>query len=301
MKTLTFLISRYITFWRNKFKQNPIEQIIPSVKVQDNGEHYFLISSLLEADKQLRHKLTLDYVMKVHEFERTDEGFQKQCLFCKLEFEGSRQGYLEHLSDKHNLQLGRSQNLVFIEELINIIEHKLQALTCIYCEGVFPDRNVMKEHMRKKLHKRINPSDSQYDKFYIVNYLEVGKSWRVLEQEVDKYAHSPGFEENGDKEYSDWNEKDIKITCLFCDHTDIDINMLCKHMTERHNFDFGQTTASLDFYQKIKLVNFVRKMIHSHACPYCEHYLGCNEELLCHMSEMDHFKMPNVSTFDQPE
>lgn len=30
--------------------------------------------------------------------------------------------------------------------------------------------------MRKKLHKRINPNNKEYDKFYINNYLEPGKS-----------------------------------------------------------------------------------------------------------------------------
>lgn len=41
--------------------------------------------------------------------------------------------------------------------------------------------------MRKKLHKRINPANSEYDRFYIVNYLEVGKSWRAIEKEDDRY------------------------------------------------------------------------------------------------------------------
>ena len=31
--------------------------------------------------------------------------------------------------------------------------------------------------MRKKNHKKINPRDSNYDKYYLVNYLEFGKSW----------------------------------------------------------------------------------------------------------------------------
>lgn len=91
------------------------------------------------------------------------------------------------MSEQHNLQLGNPQNLVFIEDLVNIVDQKLQALSCIFCEGVFPERNVLKEHMRKKLHKRINPANSEYDRFYIVNYLEVGKSWRAIEKEDDRY------------------------------------------------------------------------------------------------------------------
>lgn len=52
----------------------------------------------------------------------------------------------------------------------------------------FTDRNVLKEHMRKKLHKRINPENKEYDKFYIVNYLEEDKSWKAIQQEDDRYA-----------------------------------------------------------------------------------------------------------------
>lgn len=93
---------------------------------------------------------------------------------------------MKHLSEQHNLQLGNPQNLVYIEELVSHIETKLKALECIYCEKVFPERTVLKEHMRKKLHKRINPKNKCYDKYYIVNYLEMGKDWHVIQREDDR-------------------------------------------------------------------------------------------------------------------
>ena len=34
--------------------------------------------------------------------------------------------------------------------------------------------------MRKKLHKRVNPSNHVYDKYYMVNYLELGKTWEQV-------------------------------------------------------------------------------------------------------------------------
>lgn len=40
--------------------------------------------------------------------------------------------------------------------------------------------------MRKKLHKRINPKNKCYDKYYIVNYLEIGKDWHVIQREDDR-------------------------------------------------------------------------------------------------------------------
>ncbi|CAG9770080.1 unnamed protein product [Ceutorhynchus assimilis] len=294
-------LPEYILYWRERLKKDPVEQIIPSVKVEVTGEQYFLFSSLLKEDQNLRHKLNLDYVMKVHEFERTDSSFIRQCLFCKLQYEGSRQGYLEHLAEQHNLQLGNPQNLVFIEELINQVDEEIQNLTCIFCKGIFPERTVLKEHMRKKIHKRINPADSAYDRFYIVNYLEVGKGWQAIEKEDDRYALPRGAEENCDQEYSDWNEKDDKINCLFCSQTETDINLLCLHMDGEHGFDFVKSTETLDYYQKIKLVNYLRKMMHNNKCPYCEECLENKDSLWGHMREMEHCKIPKTDTFDQPD
>lgn len=91
------------------------------------------------------------------------------------------------MSTQHNLQLGNPQNLVYIDELIEIISDKLNGLQCLFCEKNFPDRNTLKEHMRKKLHKRINPKNKLYDKYYVVNYLEADKTWENLEKERDVY------------------------------------------------------------------------------------------------------------------
>lgn len=52
------------------------------------------------------------------------------------------------------------------------------SLICIYCEKTFKDRSVLKEHMRKKFHKCVNPNNKIYDKFYIINYLEPGRTWK---------------------------------------------------------------------------------------------------------------------------
>lgn len=45
------------------------------------------------------------------------------------------------------------------------------SLQCLYCEKVFRDKNTLKDHMRKKQHRRINAKNKEYDKFYIINYL----------------------------------------------------------------------------------------------------------------------------------
>lgn len=57
--------------------------------------------------------------------EREDRSFVRGCLFCRHVEKGSRSDYLTHLSYQHNLQLGRPDNLVFIDRLVDKIEEKL--------------------------------------------------------------------------------------------------------------------------------------------------------------------------------
>lgn len=70
-------------------------------------------------------------------------------------------------------------------QLIIPLTHEF-SLQCLYCEGTFRDHTILKEHMRKKLHKRINPKNKTYDKFYVINYLEFGKSWEEVQSEDDR-------------------------------------------------------------------------------------------------------------------
>ncbi|KAL3272018.1 hypothetical protein HHI36_022484 [Cryptolaemus montrouzieri] len=155
--------------------------------------------------------------------------------------------------------------------------------------------------MRKKLHKRINPQKKEYDKFFMVNYLEVDKNWQDIEKENDRYAIPRESELNSDEEYYDWNGDEDNITCLFCEHKDTNISALCLHMTEMHNFDFEKVTATFDFYQKVKLVNYIRSQVHNSRCLFCDGSFENRGRLNCHLMEKGHFLVPETSKFDQPE
>ena len=60
------------------------------------------------------------------------------------------------------------------------------SLRCLYCERTFRDHVALKDHMRKKQHKKINPQNKIYDRFYVINYLELGKSWEQVQSEDDR-------------------------------------------------------------------------------------------------------------------
>ena len=43
--------------------------------------------------------------------------------------------------------------------------------TCLFCEKEFKEWSILKDHMRKKGHKRLDPKNKEYDRFYVINYL----------------------------------------------------------------------------------------------------------------------------------
>ncbi|KAF5282854.1 hypothetical protein FQA39_LY17475 [Lamprigera yunnana] len=291
----------YISYWRTKFEQIPIEQIVPAVVLTPSDSVYFVLSTLLKSDKELRHKLRLETMLTIQEFERTDCTFKMSCLFCNLNFEGKRGDYVIHLLHLHNLRLGNPQNLVYMDELLQRIEDNLKQLKCIYCEKIFTDRTVLKDHMRKKQHKRINPSNCSYDKYYATNYLSIARQ-RSTSNKVDDIEHGTScLGENSEEEYGDWCEGEDSITCLFCSHDDVSITNLSVHMSSCHKFNFYELCKHLDFYQKVKLVNYIRRQVHYLQCIYCDASFQNEVFLNEHMIKLQHCQLPEIKTFDQPE
>ena len=73
----------------------------------------------------------------------------------------------------HNFSVGLPDNIVFVQEFLNLLDEKLGKNICLYCERVFKDRTVLKEHMRKKIHKKINPQNKEYDKVNNIFFLPI--------------------------------------------------------------------------------------------------------------------------------
>lgn len=106
---------------------------------------------------------------------------------------------------------------------------------------------------------------------------------------------------NSDDEYEDWCEQEDLIACLFCNQKEANINHLCLHMDADHDFGFVQLTIDLDFYQKIKLVNFIRKQMHNNKCIFCDRSYESSNCLRIHLKVEKHYKLPELTAFDQPE
>ncbi|EFN90055.1 Zinc finger protein 277 [Harpegnathos saltator] len=306
-------LKSYIHYWSIKFKEAPLTtyctmllmDCTPDGKPSKN-EYYFLLSDCLLEDKTLRyeiHQAKLEWALAQQEAERVDTSFKRGCMFCRMEFCGSRAVYIKHLYQKHNIHFGKSENLVFIDELLDKIQSTIESLICIYCEKTFKDRLVLKEHMRKKFHKSINPNNKTYDKFYIINYLEPERTWKQRQnnQEAKNSQTLEGVNsENEDEEgsWSDWNDESVAITCLFCNYSNNELVYILKHMKEEYNFDFEETVKDLTFYQKVKVVNYIKKQLQLQQCIFCETKI---DNILEHMKNEQHYKIPETKVWDQPQ
>ena len=74
--------------------------------------------------------------------------------------------------------------------------------------------------------------------------------------------HSDDDEE--DNNWSDWRGNLSGAVCLFCPANYTEFSDLLKHMNIVHEFDYEnlKSQLSLNFYQQIKLINFIRRQMH---------------------------------------
>lgn len=308
-------LKEYLRYWRLRFKDEGLPFFCTTILLEGkpdgseakNNEHY-LLSDVLPEDKELRLNLQqarLEKLLKHHQFEREDKNFEKECLFCRHTSKDTRATYLKHLYEKHNFHIAKPENLIFINDLIRYIEVKLEKLQCIYCEKYFKNRVILKEHMRKKGHKRINPGNKEYDKYFLVNYLgeKEPERHKMKQHYKPKVSDNKKTESNedSDPEWSDWTEEDGPlITCLLCEHGETDYEEILKHMEKQHEFSFKNETKELDFYHKIKIVNFIRLQIHLKQCINCNTKFTEKQNLVKHMKESKHYTL-NKEKWDQPE
>ncbi|CAL1297654.1 unnamed protein product [Larinioides sclopetarius] len=224
--------------------------------IDRNSEYYYSLFNKDEQDEDLRRKIYF-HIMDQLQREREDTTFSRNCLFCRKHFTGNRSTLMDHLKEQHNFYVGDPNNIVFINELLDHLEQMLRDLKCFFCEKIFKDWMTLKEHMRKKQHKKINPLDKFYDRFYSINYLESGKTWKDVEKEADDYSQDSG------KELMDWGDCGVTYVCLFCPDSASDFIQAWHHMKEVHGFDFKllKETHRLNFYQQIRLVNYIRKKV----------------------------------------
>jgi len=255
----------YVTHWRERFKQGALTDfcavIMTNSKPTDMApqEFFFLLSDELPEDRQLRERLNgrrLERILQYQEHDRARDDFCQMCIFCSTKFEGSYAQVVEffnHMSSKHQFNVGHPDNMVFIEEFIETIRTRLNAFQCLSCVKTFQDRATLKDHMRKKSHRALNKDDRSFDRFYLINYLEIGKRWTHLAKEAEP--------EGEDEEWIETEDASAEeLYCFFCDFVAPSYETLLTHLYDTHDFEYEKICSqlSLSFYQQLKLINWIR-------------------------------------------
>ncbi|XP_032810190.1 zinc finger protein 277 isoform X3 [Petromyzon marinus] len=304
-------LPRYLLYWKKRFKEKPISEFCSVIRTNTQAapgdqEDFHLLCDALPEDRQLRETLQqkrLTEVLEQQQRERTDCTISRDCLFCNEHFSGNRSLLLNHMAREHAFSIGLPDNLVYCSEFLDLLQSKLDSLCCLYCEKTFRDKNTLKDHMRKKQHRRINGKNTEFDRFYVINYLEFGKKWEEVLSE-DETRDDATDETNDDDDWSDWKEHPVCAVCLFCDHMTDTTDSLHQHMQERHGFDLPtvRTSLGLRFYQQVKLVNFIRRQVHMLRCYGCGQRCSSREQLLEHMADVGHMAtLPDRGEWDQPQ
>ncbi|XP_049845994.1 zinc finger protein 277 isoform X1 [Schistocerca gregaria] len=305
-------LKSYFRYWKDRFASLPVTDVCHVIEQQFSSHSSYVLGAFVEEDKTLREKLQrkrLEAVLACQDRERQDKTFSRECLLCKTHLTGTRANYFNHLATIHNLKIGHPDNLVFTDELIDKLHKTLERLQCLYCEKYFKKRESLKEHMRKKQHKSINPDNKCYDKFYVVNYLELGRNWRDIQAEKDS---SSSYSESDSEEEKIETEKMASgmpfdatgtVTCLFCNEISASFEDALEHMDSAHEFDYSQIVEDnhLSFYEQVKLVNYIRHQMYALICMKCHKLFQDRGDLLNHMTKERHFMLPRKEVWNQPE
>ncbi|XP_069048508.1 zinc finger protein 277 isoform X1 [Lepisosteus oculatus] len=298
---------RYILYWKKRFAEHPITEFCSVIRTNSEGpverqEDYFLLCDVLPEDRVLREQLQqkrLEAILEQQQKERNETIFHRTCMFCTEEFTGNRSFLLNHMAKEHDFNMGLPDNIVFCEQFLDTLQRKLDNLQCLYCERTFRDRTTLKDHMRKKQHRRINAKNQEYDRFYVINYLELGKTWEEVQSEDDREMM-----EDHDDDWSDWQDHPVCAVCLFCEHQSETMDRIYSHMEETHGFDLHKIKAELglNFYEQVKLVNFIRREIHQCQCYGCQDKFSSKTQVLEHLMEAKHvMALTEKHKWDQPQ
>lgn len=262
-------------------------------------------------DRELRDRLQrkkLKDILEVQAQERaTSYPIGRECLFCS-EVCSDKPTLFAHMFQVHSFNIGQLDNLVFVDEFIHRLAAKLATNTCLYCERTYSSEGLLRKHVKAKGHYRINPQNHEYDRYYVINYVQNGKLWQELEadqdgDEEDRAAKSPIDNQENFESLND--PIDERTMCLFCNElfSSPECSSFRTHLKELHNFDLCHLDRLGDEYSRIKAITYLRDCLRRNICPaQCQTTFEDEESLFEHLSANDHARLPcDRSIWDQPQ
>jgi hypothetical protein len=177
------------------------------------------------------------------------------------------------------------------------------------CERIFKDYATLRMHMKKKRHFKVNGRNKIYDQFYLINYLEWGKTWEDLQREPDDDGESEATISTISEidPWRDWEETidesdmlEEPTTCAVCDERCINAALALTHLVEVHDIDLIKlrTEWQLDVYATIKLINYLRWCYSvAHKCPRCALQCADVASLQAHVAAEGHQHVARDAAF----
>jgi hypothetical protein len=230
------------------------------------------------------------------------------CLFCAEAY--PPHALINHMFTFHSFVAGKPDNMVFVPELVEKLREKLESLVCVCCEKTFKDRATLHAHMKKKRHMRLPREGSEYDRFFIVQYLDEATRAERLRlapataMQSSYYADDPAWEDDdasrsevsgvADDEVhdeDDWSDEvDDETACILCESVLSGVAVALRHCQEEHGLDLKQVCADAkcSFYERMRLVNYARAQLRQHACAFCGKECGDAESFAAHVRDADH-------------
>lgn len=136
----------------------------------------------------------------------------------------------------------------------------------------------------------------------MINYLEdVPKAEKLSKDDEEEENLELAEACVPDNEFIDWLENEEYIYCLFCKVKETSLEVMCDHMQSVHNFNMRREIENMDFYKRIKSINYIRKQIYHRKCSYCDELFKDVYDLRTHMNNEKHYKIPDEKIFNQPE
>ncbi|XP_078171173.1 protein arginine methyltransferase 3 [Carex rostrata] len=117
----------------------------------------------------------------------------------------------------------------------------------------------------------------------------------AIDPKIARESESEGEEEEEIEEgWDDWRAGDgeddewaplASVLCLFCTEKFDSSELLFKHCSVEHSFNFDGVVKNfgLDFYGSLKLVNYVRSKVSQNKCWSFDQAFECNQDMLNHL------------------
>lgn len=217
--------------------------------------------------RQELHMKMLNGLLEIQQMERNSiYKKSRMCLFCHVLCSNLAELF-SHMFQDHHFNIGLLDNLIFVETFLNDLEEMTKLKKqCIFCNEIFRNGTCLRKHLKSKNHFKINGKDEKWDRFYLVNYVNLVKGPKTdkSKEEADEM----------DEEVDEWedlkDEIDLKTQCLFCTEILIDPETCFKHMKESHDFDMKeiQKQHKFTFYDTMKFINYLRNCQRHEEDPF---------------------------------